>query len=201
MSARALSAKSMNHPNSAAPPQAIERLPYFRFLDLPAEIREQILDLLLVKPLWQGPRQGEPLQVHIVSPDILWEGYSTRREPCISQIYPEVLRTCKQILQESLPILYRKNSFRFKDSDFLSSKGYEDFSEEYLNSIGTENIAIVEMLWLPGNCRCYPNSGLKPRRRTPMSLERLLEKHPHLCCLKHLAFNVDLSDHYKRNWA
>jgi len=191
MSDRALSAGLMNLPNPAAPSRAMERPSSFRFLDLPAEIREQVLDLLLITKL-ESNWQHEGYRHHLI---VGFQWWDLDCRSSLSTIYPEVLRTCRQILQESLPILYRKNNFKFLNSRYLCWRGYEQFSEECLSTMGVENVAMIEKLWLPGDPQCYPKSGLEPRRTSHMSLKRLLEKHPQLCHLKVLAFEVPLFDH------
>jgi hypothetical protein len=67
------------------------------------------------------------------------------------------------------------------------------FSEEYLSTMGIENVAMIEKPRLPGDFQCSPKSVLEPPRSSNMSLKRLLEKHPQLCHLKLLAFEVPLS--------
>jgi hypothetical protein len=63
--------------------------------------------------------------------------------------------------------------------------------------MGVENVGMIEKLWLPGDPSCYPKSGLEPPTKSHMSLKRMLEKHPQLCHLKLLAFEVPLFDHAK----
>jgi hypothetical protein len=105
MSDRALSVGLMNLPNLGAPPRAIERPPSFRFLDLPAEIRKQVLDLILTTEP-ESQWQHEAYKHHLVV-GIMWDKfYAMDYSSCFRKIYPEILRTSKQILQESLRILY-----------------------------------------------------------------------------------------------
>ena len=72
-------------------------------LALPTEIRLQIYDLLLVSRLQRG--EGPPWAVGNTGQKVilLHDGYK-----CLA---PAILRTCRQIYKEAIPILYSQNVF------------------------------------------------------------------------------------------
>lgn len=79
------------------------------FLNLPIELRMEIYDLLLVFRTRNGELSLESLaknykQAVPLNPDLAWIWYQ-------QSIFPAILRTCKQIHNETLPILYGNNIF------------------------------------------------------------------------------------------
>lgn len=76
--------------------------PECRLLALPAELRCQIWQLILVQPTRVAREQSAS---HLSNEEL--ECIKRRRRFC-----PNVLRTCKQISREGTPILYGENVFR-----------------------------------------------------------------------------------------
>ena len=84
-------------------------------LDFPVEVRLKIYDLLLVSrfnrednPSWSV---GDTWQKLVMLDFIQARQYWTME--------PAVLRTCKQIYLEAVPILYSRNVFRFNHLDLM----------------------------------------------------------------------------------
>ncbi|XXG99515.1 hypothetical protein Hte_005854 [Hypoxylon texense] len=84
-------------------------------LNLPAEIRLKIYDLLLVSRFnrWDNPSWsvGNTYQKLILLHFIQDRQYRTME--------PAILQTCKQVYFEAVPILYSRNVFRFNDPDLM----------------------------------------------------------------------------------
>jgi hypothetical protein len=77
--------------------------PPIGFLSLPTEIRTQIYHHLLVAE--------QPIQVHCY-----WTMVYIRSRP---ELWPHILRTCKLIAMEALPVLYGCNTFEYRIRDPL----------------------------------------------------------------------------------
>lgn len=179
--------------SKAAYPQLIGKLLCRHLLELPFEIQEHILDLLLVSKL-ESKWQYESYRDHLIVGEPIWNDGSASGVRPPSQTFPEVLRTCKYLLQEGLPVLYGRNNFRSWQNDFPVNMGYESFSEEFLNNI-SNNTAMIKRLWLPGDLTVYSSRGLHSRRKTYTCLERLLDRLPYLGHLQLLVFYVPLFNH------
>ncbi|KAL3473605.1 hypothetical protein BJX99DRAFT_233194 [Aspergillus californicus] len=118
--------------------------PKLTFLRLPAEIRLQIYDLLLVSrfsrddPAWEVRDTYKKLVVL----------YMMQALGCRT-IEPAVLRTCRQIYHESIPILYSRNVF--------ASLAPEDMLA-FMAQIGSGNINFVRTLkiWVPWGTEVLP---------------------------------------------
>jgi hypothetical protein len=112
-----------------------------------------------------------------------------------SHVFRQILRTCKQLLQEGLPILYGKNNF--KDYFHINhvQYGYKDFSEEFLRTIGENNRTVMNNLWLPGSTAVPASESSHRAKKTYMDLRGLLKKHPSLCHIRLLVFEQVLFDH------
>lgn len=157
--------------SSAVTPQPVQKLTYFRFFDLPPEIRKQILDIVLSTKL-ESDWQHQSHRDHVIFVDRTWRlSYDTSRGCSHSSIYPEVVRTCGQLLQEALPILHRKNHLKFSYERDPLQLGYDDFSEWFLSSISDKNIAMIEKVWLPGDPAVFPKGNSHPQWDTHMCLE------------------------------
>jgi hypothetical protein len=90
----------------------------FRFLDLPAELRATILELILTTCLtsdWQYNRERQNLLFEC-SFATWWDS---------TELQPRILGVSRQLLHEGLPILYGKNNF-----ELLS-----DPSDDYCSAI------------------------------------------------------------------
>lgn len=98
--------------------EALRARVYFRFLDLPAEIRNMIYNYALVADPFI-----EIIRVH--GPPHIFDGIAKRRpgrsKKAKEMIAPQLLCVCKQINQEARTILYSRNHFYFGRPGDLSA--------------------------------------------------------------------------------
>jgi hypothetical protein len=103
------------------------------FLGLPAEIRLEIYDILLVNR-WEGPIPSWDLRGHKTGQKRV---RLLKALPDPRTISPNILRTCKQIYIEARPIIYTQNLFDIHIPDDML---------KFLAQIGPTNIKFVRSL-------------------------------------------------------
>ncbi|KAK3933571.1 hypothetical protein QBC46DRAFT_401781 [Diplogelasinospora grovesii] len=116
----------------------------FTLLALPPEIRILIYDLLLVNRVKKPSRVvGNP---HLIQMEV---EMSIFQAPGLTIIEPAILRTCKQIYHEAIPILYSCNEFHIYAPEPLFP---------FMAQIGPTNIKLVRSLeiWVPYDAEISP---------------------------------------------
>ncbi|PYI05534.1 hypothetical protein BO78DRAFT_430460 [Aspergillus sclerotiicarbonarius CBS 121057] len=117
--------------------------PTFPFLSLPAEIRIQIYDLLLVSrnesPSHTTKTSTKPTST--IKPIPLHQPPSPRPHTHTHTISPSILLTNKQISTESLPILYTQNTFTLHSS-------HPTPLHTFITQIGPQNLLLLRSLSL-----------------------------------------------------
>jgi hypothetical protein len=114
--------KAVPQQKSIPQPHLQPKSPLLTLLTLPYEIRYQILHGVLTSPS-SCLRKVAPHQVSL-------QNLSHRKSKNDSAVYPAVLRSCKQLRDEGLPILYR-NTFGMdlhiddEDDDRLEFQGHD----------------------------------------------------------------------------
>ncbi|PGH26910.1 hypothetical protein AJ80_01493 [Polytolypa hystricis UAMH7299] len=107
-------------------------------LALPAEIRIQIYVLLLVS--WFDPKSNPGFIVPNTRQKMVVVDMA--RAPEHRTMEPAILRTCKQVYHEAIPILYSRNVFNLSEPEKVL---------QFLAQIGPANIKFVRSLdiWVP----------------------------------------------------
>ncbi|KAL8717168.1 MAG: hypothetical protein Q9225_005569, partial [Loekoesia sp. 1 TL-2023] len=156
-----------------------------RFLSLPAEVRDMIYPLLLIRTI--PPTHSPTLSPALFTNDSFFDGprtrpfrpklpdtdrhlypldpYNNKAEPKgPSYVYPTILSTCKQIRSEAAPILYTNNAFEFNGSDRASN---------WIRTIDNEHACRVRdmTIWLPKRKRALKQ--VKEVMKTAKGLRRL----------------------------
>ena len=111
----------------------------FPLMKLPTEVRLKILEELLVcnAPLrisnWVDKREDDHLYIPPYSTLEMWKNF---------KLYPEILRSCKQLSSEGTPLLYDKNSI-----DVQFHHRYQgDYSSAFLRPGWTFGVSFMEGL-------------------------------------------------------
>ena len=112
------------------------------FLGLPPELRNKVYEHLLKRNGREVYYQGW-LQIHA-------DGRGWARSTMLP-IYPEILRTCRQIHHEARAVLYGENGFLFRGTKEVWASHMCDFSqpremERFFDIIGFSNAAMIKML-------------------------------------------------------
>jgi hypothetical protein len=167
-------------------------------LDLPPEIRFKILEALLVPTFWYSSvfvTPNERGRVHLKQQCSLFTD---------GQIYPEILRTSRQMSYEELPILYGRNKFQVcgdiqdrKDEgySFRENERYFITLRKLLAQIGTKNVARIKHILMIGDSSipCGSIENFVSQTMTVgaqyRSLELLLSDYPNLGNLQTLVFH------------
>ncbi|KAI0392558.1 hypothetical protein F5Y17DRAFT_436130 [Xylariaceae sp. FL0594] len=113
----------------------------FRFLDLAAELRLQIYDLLLVSRLRLRDRKESvlpPLAVGNTNLKLDCVDYLPFVQPReFRTLEPVILQTCKQIYQQAIHILYSQNVFRINEPALMF---------RFMAQIGPSNTGLIRSL-------------------------------------------------------
>ncbi|OCL02511.1 hypothetical protein AOQ84DRAFT_228916 [Glonium stellatum] len=97
----------------------------FRFLDLPAELRNSVYELVV---------QGRDRDADTKTPIRVVGG-----EFCIGYHQPNITRVCRQIRREALFVFYRENVFTFNFDCVMDWLHDHDFFAHWVEIIGPEN--------------------------------------------------------------
>jgi hypothetical protein len=117
----------------------------FPFLKLPPEIRIMIYDLLLVRrskrQLYNTLLHEKTTQRKVQMSSHGWHHNQTRSRSL--PICSSILKVCKQVHHEALPVLYSHNMFQMKGHNELKGR-ISRFSEAY---IGLIRVLDIELPW------------------------------------------------------
>lgn len=97
----------------------------FRFLDLPAELRNAVYELVV---------QGRDRDADTKTPIRVVGG-----EFCIGYHQPNITRVCRQMRREALFVFYRENTFTFNFDCVMDWLHDHDFFAHWVEIIGHEN--------------------------------------------------------------
>ena len=89
----------------------VDQQPRCYFLELPAEIRMAIYELILVSP-------DSSLKAHNLL-ELIGRIHAADQYPRIRGIDSKILATCSKVLYEAAPVLYGKNTFHFSDPESI----------------------------------------------------------------------------------
>ncbi|KAK6505363.1 hypothetical protein TWF481_007269 [Arthrobotrys musiformis] len=118
-----------------------------KFLTLPTEIRLMVLENLLVSTNISAETGDPEIWPYARSDDL-----ATRDE--LHQLFPQVLRTCKKLYAEGVPLLYSKNRFCIHapttaDGNTTHFDGLSQ-TQRFLRGIGTSNAGLIRRLTIGG---------------------------------------------------
>lgn len=108
----------------------------FRLLDLPAELRIQIYDLLLVSRF----KSQKHSTLAVGQKNVLLD---MNPDPEYRTMEPSILQTCKQIYREAVPILYSQNVF------YIEIPGP---MVKLMEQIGSMNVKFIRSLEIRVSC-------------------------------------------------
>ncbi|RVD82891.1 uncharacterized protein DFL_007301 [Arthrobotrys flagrans] len=116
-------------------------------LTLPTEIRLIILETLLVSPYVLAETGNPEVWPYAKSDDL-----ATQDE--LRPLFPKILRTCKKLYSEGIPLLYSKNRFCIHapttaDDNTTHFDGLGQ-TQRFLRGIGTSNAGLIRRLTIGG---------------------------------------------------
>jgi hypothetical protein len=146
-------------------------------LDLPAEIRLLILNLLLVSDT----------EIFI---------YCRRRQKTEvdkGSIESQILRTCERIYEEGCEILYSKNIFRTLNTSLQA------FSEGFLCDIGSANRFLIKMLFIEDDHYSVVDGAQLLLEEPAPAITKLFQGHLQLCNLEVLGVGFIWRNRYRES--